>query len=66
MSKLLGTILMAVGIASAAQATVVTPLFHVTPVPSAPEIDPAGAFGALTLLLGGLAVVSGRRLKRNK
>jgi len=30
---------------------------------AAPEIDPAGAFGALTLLAGGLAVIRGRRTK---
>lgn len=31
---------------------------------AAPEIDPASAIGALTLLAGGLAVVRGRRSKR--
>lgn len=31
---------------------------------SAPEIDPAGALSALTLLLGGLAVVRGSRSKK--
>lgn len=31
---------------------------------AAPEIDPAGAFSGLTLLLGGLAVVRGRRFKK--
>lgn len=31
---------------------------------AAPEIDPAGAMGALTLLLGGLAVMLGRRHAR--
>ena len=30
-------------------------------VVSAPEIDPAGAFAALTLLAGSLAVLRGRR-----
>ena len=30
---------------------------------AAPEIDPAGAIGALTLLAGGLAVIRGRRTK---
>ena len=30
-------------------------------VVSAPEIDPAGAFSALTLLAGSLAVLRGRR-----
>jgi hypothetical protein len=33
-------------------------------VTSAPEIDPAGALSGLTLLLGGLAVVRGRRVKK--
>jgi hypothetical protein len=33
-------------------------------VVSAPEIDPASALGGLTLLLGGLAVVRGRRSKK--
>jgi len=31
---------------------------------TAPEIDPASALSGLTLLLGGLAVVRGRRLKK--
>lgn len=31
---------------------------------SAPEIDPAGTMGALTLLLGGLAALRGRRSAR--
>jgi hypothetical protein len=31
---------------------------------AAPEIDPAGAMGGLTLLLGGLAVLRGRGLKQ--
>lgn len=35
-----------------------------TTVVSAPEIDPAGALGALTLLIGGLAVVRGSRAKK--
>ena len=33
-------------------------------ITTAPEIDPAGALSGLTLLLGGLAVVRGRRLKK--
>jgi hypothetical protein len=33
---------------------------------AAPELDPAGAMGALTLLMGGLAVVRGRRSARKK
>jgi hypothetical protein len=45
-------------------------LFHPTPVchancrVSAPEIDPASALGALTLLGGGLLVLRGRRSKK--
>ena len=31
-------------------------------VTAAPEIDPAGALSAFTLLIGGLAVVRGRRV----
>jgi len=31
---------------------------------AAPEIDPAGAFAGLTLLVGGLAVLRGRYLKK--
>ena len=31
---------------------------------AAPEIDPASAVGGLTLLLGGLAVIRGRRGRR--
>jgi hypothetical protein len=33
------------------------------PAVSAPEIDPASALSGLTMLLGGLAVVRGRRSK---
>ncbi|HTT05512.1 MAG TPA: hypothetical protein VMF64_09500 [Steroidobacteraceae bacterium] len=35
-----------------------------TSATSAPEIDPAGALSGLTLLLGGLAIVRGRRLRK--
>jgi hypothetical protein len=34
------------------------------PPPSAPEMDPSGALGALTLLAGGLAAIRGRRFKK--
>jgi hypothetical protein len=34
---------------------------HQSGVTSAPEIDPAGVLSGMTLLLGGLAVVRGRR-----
>jgi hypothetical protein len=33
---------------------------------TAPEIDPASAMGGLTMLLGGLAVLRGRRTKNSK
>ncbi len=33
-------------------------------VAAAPEIDPAGALSGVTLLLGGLAVMRGRRAKK--
>ena len=33
-------------------------------VHSAPEIDPAGALGAMTLLAGGLALMRGRRIQK--
>jgi len=33
---------------------------------SAPEIDPASAMAGLTLLMGGLAVLRGRRLNNTK
>lgn len=37
-------------------------LSHMCPTPTmAPEIDPASAMGGLTLLLGGLTVLRGRR-----
>jgi hypothetical protein len=41
------------------------PGHHTTPGHStaAPEIDPAGAMSAFTLLAGGLAVLRGRRLR---
>jgi LPXTG-motif cell wall-anchored protein len=34
------------------------------PTTSAPEIDPASAMAGLTMLLGGLAVLRGRRSKK--
>ena len=37
---------------------------HGAPVP-APEIDPASAFSALTLLAGGLAAIRGRKSKKS-
>lgn len=35
--------------------------FSASPVASAPEIDPASAVGGLTLLIGSLVVLRGRR-----
>ena len=42
-----------------------TPTKTVKPV-TAPEIDPASAMGGLTLLLGGLVVLRGRRSKSSE
>jgi hypothetical protein len=39
------------------------PPFHKDPA-HAPEIDPASAMAALTMLAGGLAVMRGRRAKK--
>jgi hypothetical protein len=36
---------------------------HGSPPASAPEIDPGSAMAALTMLMGGLAVLRGRRSK---
>jgi hypothetical protein len=60
MSKILGAIMVAFGLTAVAHA-VVQPAFAFTP---APEIDPASALGALTLLGGVAAVLRGRRLKK--
>jgi len=73
MLKLLGIFtlsLLAVGSAQAMQP--LPPWAHSNPPPSpsgpvtAPEIDAAGAVSALTLLAGGIAVIRGRRSKRDK
>ncbi len=40
------------------------PLRGNTNTVSAPEIDPSSAIAGLTLLLGGLAVARGRRIKK--
>jgi len=56
MLKALGTIMLGLGVAAAAHAGVA--------VLAAPEIDPASALGALTLLGGALAVIGGRRSKK--
>ena len=70
MSKFLGILILSLGIASAANAFGMRPestYSHDVPKTSAPtptaapEIDPASALGAFTLLAGGLAVIRGRR-----
>ena len=55
MFKLIGTILMSAALVGIAQA--------VTTDVSAPEIDPASAISGMTLLLGSLSVLRGRRAK---
>lgn len=40
---------------------VCTPVDHHTSTATAPEIDPASAMSALTMVLGGLAVIRSRR-----
>lgn len=64
MSKLLAAFIIAFGMAGTAHA--LTILHHHGGNPGAtpaPEIDPAAAMAALTLLGGGLAVLRGRRKK---
>jgi len=72
-AKAIGALALSVGMVGAAFAGQFAPVAHVgfavaphlaTGVTSAPEIDPAGALSGLTLLLGGLAVVRGRRVKK--
>jgi hypothetical protein len=78
LAKVIGILALSVGLGSAAFAW--TPIAHsghwighdfsgtgggsTMTTASAPEIDPAGALSALTLLLGGLAVVRGSRSKK--
>ncbi len=59
MFKLIGTILLSAAVMGVAQAVTGDPV----PAVGAPEIDPASAISAVTLLLGGLAVLRGRRAK---
>ena len=54
MFKLIGTILLSAAVIGVAQAI---------EAQGAPEIDPASAISGVTLLLGGLAVLRGRRAK---
>jgi hypothetical protein len=63
-NKLLALLVLSLGVVGAAMAA--APVTAVPPnAVSAPEIDPATAFIGLTLLLGGLAVVRGRRSKKS-
>jgi hypothetical protein len=73
MSKFLGILILSLGVASAANAFGMRPTSthsHDTVVTSqttptaAPEIDPASAIGAFTLLSGGLVVLRGRRARK--
>ena len=56
MFKHIGTFLLTVAVVGVAQAVTQDPV-------GAPEIDPASAISGMTLLLGGLAVIRGRRAK---
>jgi hypothetical protein len=58
MFKSIGTMLLSAAAVAAAQAVTGDPV----PV-GAPEIDAASAISGVTLLLGGLAVLRGRRTK---
>ena len=57
MFKLIGTILMSAALVGIAQAVTVD-----GPV-GAPEIDPASVISGVTLLMGGLTVLRGRRAR---
>jgi hypothetical protein len=57
--KILGILVLSLAAVTTAYATAVVP-----PVAAAPEIDPASAVSAFTLLAGGLAVIRGRWAKR--
>lgn len=54
MRALLGILMLSISATAAAKGVAV----------SAPELDPATAMAALTLLTGGLAMIRGRRTKR--
>lgn len=74
LTKAIGVLALSVGLGSAAFAGQWAPIAHSgrwashnfgsSMTAAAPEIDPAGALSALTLLLGGLAVVRGSRSKK--
>jgi hypothetical protein len=62
MSRLIGAVALFLATAGVAGAVAIV---GPTAVPfPAPEIDPASALSGLTLLLGGIAVVRGRRAKK--
>ncbi|MGH8142967.1 MAG: hypothetical protein ACREU2_10680 [Steroidobacteraceae bacterium] len=65
LSKVIGILALALcfGVAAHAGAPDLVRVQGVTAMP-APEIDPASAIAGLTLLLGGLAMVRGRRIKK--
>jgi len=61
MYKKMALLILSLGAASGAQAyAIVPPAIHRPPV-AAPEIDPASAMSAFTLLAGGLVLIRGRR-----
>lgn len=69
MYKLIGIAVLTLAASGAANAFGLPPIFHLPPLPHgpptmAPEIDPASAMGGLTLLIGGLAVIRGRRASK--
>jgi hypothetical protein len=69
MSKRLALLIVSLGAVASAQAMALYPENHhardsrepAADPAAAPEIDPASAFSAFTLLAGGLAVIRGRR-----
>jgi hypothetical protein len=69
MTKKLVVLILALGVAATAQASVneyIAINRHPCPVPTAaPEIDPASAMSAFTLLAGGLVMIRGRRSSKS-
>jgi len=66
--KVLATVLLTFGLAGTASALTIlhphSPGDHSGSPATAPEIDPTSALGAITLLVGGLAVIRGRKSKK--